>query len=72
MQTTVLLLLGMEPHIPTLYHSKKFQVHLRNEKYLEKHYNYGIKRKTSKKSDDETMVDSNNKVLNDYSIDMII
>ena len=48
-----------------MMHSKTFQVQLRNEKYLEKHYNYGIKRKTSKKSDDETMVDFNNKVLND-------
>ena len=31
-------------------------------------YNYGIKRKLRKKSDDETMVDFNNKDLNDWMI----
>ena len=36
-----------------IYHSKKFQVQLRNEKYLEKGYNYGIKRKLSKKKSDD-------------------
>ena len=45
---------------------------MKSRNYLEKHYNYGIKRKTFKKSDDETMVDFNNKVLNDYSIDDMI
>ena len=34
-------------------------------------YNYGIKKNVRKKIS-TTMVDFNNKVLNDYSIDMII
>ena len=37
-----------------------------------KKHDYGVNRKLQKKSDDETMVDFNNKVLNDYLIDMII
>jgi hypothetical protein len=40
-----------------IHHSKKFQVQLRNEKYLVKVYNYGIKRKSSKKKVMTTMVD---------------
>ena len=36
-------------------HSKKFQVQLRNEKYPEKHYDYGKTKIFYKESDDDEM-----------------